>query len=69
MGIRTCEEGGLLMVLPDVIGRERGLRRLPFDDIPPVHLYAMHRPLLGKEDRAGVVLDAVRGQIGSHVPG
>jgi DNA-binding transcriptional LysR family regulator len=63
MGVRACEQGDLLTVLPDVIGRERGLRRLPFDDISPVHLYAMHRPLLGPDDRAAVVLEAVRAQL------
>ena len=65
VGIRACADGDLLSVLPDVIGRERGLRRLPFDDIPPVHLYAVHRPLLGPEDRAAAVLDAVRAQLPS----
>ena len=63
MGIRACEQGELLTVLPDVIGHERGLRRLPFDDIAPMHLYAMHRSLLGPGDRAAVVLEAVRSQL------
>jgi len=63
IGIRACERDGLLAVLPDVLGRERKLRRLPFDDLPSVHLYAIHRPILGSEDRAAVVLDAVRAQL------
>jgi len=69
VGIRACETGGLLAVLPDVIGQERGLRRLPLDEIPPVQMFALHRPIIGPRDRAFVVLDAVRAQIAHTDPG
>ena len=63
VGVRACESGGLLAVLPDAIGRERGLRRLPMDEIAPAHMFAMHRHFIAPGERAAVVLEAVRAQI------
>ncbi len=63
VGCEVCASGSLLAVLPDVIARsfgQRSLRRLPVDLIPPIHLFATHRPPLEFESRADAVVAAVQ---------
>jgi len=63
VGLQVCANGKLLAVLPDVIARSLGpgaLRRLPVDLMPPIHLFATHRPPLEFESRADAVVAAVK---------
>ena len=62
-GIRACESGRLLAVLPDALGKKHGLRRLPVDDLPPSPMYAMYRPFLAEGERAEVLLELVRDHV------
>jgi DNA-binding transcriptional LysR family regulator len=64
-GIRVCEQGHLLAVLPDPIGRMHGLRRLPVDDLPTASMYVLHREFSAGEGRAQLFLDYVRESIAS----
>ena len=65
-GIRACEQGRLLAVLPDAIGKQRGLRRLPMDELSSAPMFAMHRPFLAEEGRAELFLEYVRADIASN---
>ena len=64
-GIRVCEQGRLLAVLPDPIGKMHGLRRLPVDDLPAARMYVMHREFDAGEGRAELFLRYVRESIAS----
>lgn len=65
-GIRACEQGDLLAVLPDAIGKRHGLRRLPMDDLPSSPMYAMHRTSIPGEGRAELFLRYVREHIAAE---
>ena len=60
VGIRACQRGRLLSVLPDAIGAEHGLRRLPMEDLPNAPMYVMHRPFLAEGERAALFLEYVQ---------
>ena len=67
VGLDVCASGDFLAVLPDAVARSRGdgaaLRRLPLDLVPPVQLFAYHRPTLGPDGRAEAIVAAVQSQI------
>ena len=65
VGIRACDQGRLLAVLPDAIGKRHRLRRLPMDDLPGSPVFVMHRVFLASEGRAGLFLRYVREHITS----
>ncbi|MHC4913734.1 MAG: LysR family transcriptional regulator [Planctomycetota bacterium] len=64
-GVRACEQGHLLAVLPDAIAGRHRLRRLPMDEIPNSPMYVMHQAFLANEGRAQLFLSYVREDIGS----
>jgi DNA-binding transcriptional LysR family regulator len=64
-GIRGCAEGRFLAVLPDALGRKHGFRRLPIEGLPSAPMFVMHRPFLGIEERAELLLKHVRESIAS----
>lgn len=65
-GVELCAEGAYLAILPDPIGRRYAdrLRRLRMKGLPHTMLYAVHRELLGEENKTTVLLDVVRSVTG-----
>ena len=64
VGCEVCATGELLAVLPDVIAESfADLHHLPLDLVPPVPLFATHRPPLELQGRAETLVAAVRRRV------
>lgn len=61
LGVEICAAGASLAVLPDpVAARAPALRKLPFEGVESVTLYAVHRKPLTKASDAEMMLDLIR---------
>lgn len=72
LGRTICARGRLLAVLPDVIASsssaQEPLWRIPLEGlIPETNLFAVHRPVLGKNDRAVQLLGHLRRELAHAV--
>lgn len=65
LAMELCAHGGLLSVLPDRLPTQgtKLLRRLPFDFISPIRVFAVSRIQAGKIDLVDPVISAVWDQI------
>jgi LysR family cyn operon transcriptional activator len=60
VGVDACLRGTHLCVLPDVVARRVGLRRLPCCDLTPTTLYMLHRPSLPILGKTELLAEAIR---------
>jgi DNA-binding transcriptional LysR family regulator len=59
-GLDACRAGHYLCVLPDLVARDAGLRRLDFEDLEPTTLYLLHRRSLTLPGRTELAAAAIR---------
>jgi len=59
VAIEACARGELLAVLPDLVGRQRALHRLPWRKLGVTTLYLVRRPALPRRGRIDLVADAL----------
>jgi DNA-binding transcriptional LysR family regulator len=63
VAIEACARGELLAVLPDLVGRQRALHRLPWRELGVTTLYLLRRPALPRRGRIDVVADALEDHV------